>query len=81
MTHRHAFATLILAAALSLGTLNVVNAEKRYCKEMESCAEAVESWCSGHSDRDRDGDGIPCENICRSRQQTLAEQALIGCTL
>ena len=56
-------------------------AEKRYCKQMESCAEAVESWCNGHSDRDRDGDGIPCENICRSREQTLAEEALIGCSL
>lgn len=81
MTCGYALATSILAVAISIGPLDVVKAEKRYCKEMESYAEAVESWCNGHSDRDRDGDGIRCENICRSRQQTLAQEALIGCTL
>lgn len=39
---------------------------KRYCKEMSSCAEAKHylNVC-GVSRLDRDGDGIPCEAICK----------------
>ena len=39
---------------------------KRYCKEMNSCAEAkfYLNEC-GVSRLDRDRDGIPCESICR----------------
>ena len=39
---------------------------KRYCREMTSCAEArfYLSRC-GVSRLDRDGDGVPCETICR----------------
>ena len=39
---------------------------KRYCKEMDSCAEAkfYLNQC-GVSRLDRDNDGIPCESICR----------------
>lgn len=80
MTVRKRIAVVFSALAVLAG-VGEVSAEKRYCKEMDSCAEAVESWCNGHADRDRDGDGIPCENICRSREQTLAEEELIGCTL
>jgi hypothetical protein len=52
-----------------------------YCKDMKNCAEAVESWCGGEADRDRDGDGIPCENVCKSREQTMREEEKIGCQL
>lgn len=40
--------------------------EKRYCREMTSCAEArfYLSQC-GLSRLDADSDGIPCESICR----------------
>lgn len=40
--------------------------EKKYCKEMSSCAEAKFhlNQC-GERRLDRDGDGIPCENVCR----------------
>ena len=40
--------------------------ERKYCKEMTSCAEAKYhlNEC-GESRLDRDGDGIPCENVCR----------------
>lgn len=39
---------------------------KRYCKEMSSCAEAMFflNEC-GMSKLDRDGDGKPCENVCK----------------
>jgi hypothetical protein len=63
-------------AMATLAGIGVAWAEKRYCKEMESCAEAVENWCNGHAHRDRDGDGIPCENICPSWVQSLAEEEL-----
>jgi len=40
--------------------------QKRYCKEMSSCAEAryFLETC-GVSSLDRDGDGTPCESLCR----------------
>ena len=39
---------------------------KRYCSQMDSCAEArfYLNTC-GLKKLDRDGDGIPCENVCR----------------
>ena len=41
-------------------------AERKYCKEMSSCAEAKYhlNEC-GEGRLDRDGDGVPCENVCR----------------
>ncbi|PJG82140.1 cold-shock protein [Caviibacterium pharyngocola] len=37
-----------------------------YCKNMESCEQAkfYLNQC-GESRLDRDGDGVPCENICK----------------
>lgn len=49
------------------------------CKQVDSCEEAVESWCGGYSRADADKDGIPCENICRSREQVEEIQSRIGC--
>ncbi len=38
---------------------------KKYCKNMSSCEEAYYKLNTcGHKRLDRDGDGIPCENIC-----------------
>ncbi|WP_033915804.1 excalibur calcium-binding domain-containing protein [Campylobacter sputorum] len=55
---------------LLLLSFNLLNAEvdcsvKKYCKQMKSCTEAKEylQKC-GFSNLDRDGDGIPCENVC-----------------
>ena len=47
------------ATAFTCGT-------KRYCREMASCAEArfYLSQC-GLTRLDGDGDGIPCEKLCR----------------
>ena len=39
---------------------------KRYCREMSSCDEAkFHSRNCGLSSLDGDGDGVPCESICR----------------
>lgn len=35
------------------------------CKQIKTCAEAhYKLSVCGHSDRDRDNDGIPCEDLC-----------------
>lgn len=46
--------------------LNEKCGQKRYCKEMDSCDEAMFflSDC-GLSSLDGDGDGVPCESLCR----------------
>lgn len=51
----------------------------RTCKQVASCAEAVELWCSGYHRADADGDGIPCENICHSRAEVDGIREAIGC--
>lgn len=50
------------------------------CKSYRSCAEAVKAWCEGrHPGADRDKDGIPCENVCRSLRKVKAEKTKINC--
>ena len=40
--------------------------KKKYCKEMTSCKEAIFYLeVCGDKNLDRDGDGIPCENVCK----------------
>ena len=51
----------------------------RTCRDVSSCREAVILWCGGYRRADGDGDGIPCENVCRSRSQVEAIQEEIGC--
>ena len=60
--------TLLLIAILSIFISQVSIA--KLCSVYQSCAEVI----SDHPDgifgiRDRDKDGIPCENVCRSRKQ------------
>ena len=51
------------------------------CKSYGSCREAVIAWCAGqHPRADGDNDGIPCENVCRSRADVVAIMAEIGCS-
>ena len=47
-------------------------AARRGCKAVSTCRDAVEMWCSGYAGTDRDKDGIPCENVCKSRGQNSA---------
>ena len=58
---------------------NLRFAQRRSCKAMLSCEEAVQAWCNGYSGADRDKDGIPCENVCRSKAQVDAIKERIGC--
>ncbi|ACV27211.1 hypothetical protein [Kangiella koreensis] len=42
----------------------------KYCKYYRSCAEVIADHPDGKfGKRDGDNDDIPCENVCRSRQQ------------
>lgn len=70
--------TLAIVAIL-LATSSSVAIAQRSCKAASTCREAVEMWCNGYSGADRDNDGIPCETVCRSRQQVEAIQKEIGC--
>lgn len=41
---------------------------KYYCKEMDSCGEAMHYMrVCGLMRLDGDGDGVPCENVCGTR--------------
>ncbi|MGD9913476.1 MAG: excalibur calcium-binding domain-containing protein [Rhizobiaceae bacterium] len=51
----------------------------RSCKQVSSCAEAVQIWCDGYRRADGDGDGIPCENVCSSLEEVERLRAEIGC--
>ncbi len=54
-------------------------AQRRSCQAVSTCQEAVEMWCGGYSRADGDGDGIPCENVCRSKSQVDKIKEEIGC--
>ncbi|PVE21012.1 calcium-binding protein [Microvirga sp. KLBC 81] len=54
-------------------------AQRRSCKAVSTCEEAVEMWCGGYSRADGDDDGIPCENVCRSLSQVEAIKKKVGC--
>lgn len=84
------FAVLVLAAVAAGGiSLSAEASSQRAkewlmarggtCKAVSTCEEAVELWCGGYSRADGDGDGIPCENVCRSKSQVDAIKQKIGC--
>lgn len=54
-------------------------AARRGCKAVSTCREAVEMWCGGYAGADRDKDGIPCENVCKSKAEVDRIKAEIGC--
>jgi len=57
----------------------IILAQRQSCKSASSCQEAVEMWCGGYRRADADGDGTPCENVCRSRAQVDKIRQEIGC--
>jgi hypothetical protein len=75
--------TLIgLLASGAIGATSPVQflvAQRQSCKAASTCQEAVEMWCGGYRDADRDRDGIPCENVCRSKSQVDKIKEDIGC--
>ncbi|MGG7074555.1 excalibur calcium-binding domain-containing protein [Campylobacter sp. 9BO] len=56
---------LMLAVASFLFSKEEFDCSKKYCKEMSSCKEAMHylNVCKV-AKFDKDGDGIPCENVC-----------------
>ena len=54
-------------------------AQRRSCKAVSSCEEAVRMWRGGYRRADGDNDGIPCENVCSTKQEVDAIRARIGC--
>ena len=58
---------------------NVRVAQRRTCKSVSSCEEAVQLWCGGYRRADGDNDGIPCENVCSSVSEVEEIEAQIGC--
>ncbi|WP_268883409.1 excalibur calcium-binding domain-containing protein [Jiella pelagia] len=54
-------------------------AQRRTCKSVSSCEEAVRLWCGGYTRADGDNDGIPCENVCSSKREVDEIRARIGC--
>jgi hypothetical protein len=57
----------------------ILMAQRRSCKAVSTCEEAVEMWCGGYSRADGDDDGIPCENVCRSLSQVETIKKKVGC--
>ena len=56
----------VSSAAVTQKVNNATCGSKRYCGEMTSCKEAMYFLNScGLSRLDGDGDGIPCESLCR----------------
>ena len=59
----------ILSFVAILLSISGVAAAKS-CKSYRSCAEVIADYPDGRFGRkDRDKDGIPCENVCRSIKQ------------
>ena len=58
----------VASEARSNNSDNATCGSKRYCGEMSSCEEAkyfLNSSGLSRLDGDGDGDGIPCESLCR----------------
>lgn len=51
----------------------------RTCKDVRSCEEAVILWCNGYKRADADKDGIPCENVCKTKAEVDRIREKIGC--
>ncbi len=67
-------------AALLLYVASTTVAFAAKCADYSSCREAVIAWCEGkHPRADGDGDGIPCENVCKSRDQVEKIKKEINC--
>ncbi|MDO4698167.1 MAG: excalibur calcium-binding domain-containing protein [Pasteurellaceae bacterium] len=59
-------ALFIITALFSLNSIATeYDCDRKYCKAMGSCDEAYyQLQICGFTGLDRDGDGVPCENIC-----------------
>lgn len=76
--HAHAGASPLWSEPI-VGTPQATLVAARTCKQVSSCEEAVRLWCGGYRRADADGDGIPCENVCSTREEVDRIRAAIGC--
>lgn len=62
---------LIFISVISLSAYAAkFDCSPKYCKEMKSCAEAkYKLQQCGMDELDRDGDGVPCENVCGKKRR------------
>lgn len=68
------------ASALLVMQSMIPSAYAARCTDYTSCREAVIAWCGGtHPKADRDKDGIPCGNVCKSLAQMNRIRREIGC--
>jgi len=59
---------LVSSLFILLLTPSISNAKS--CKKYKSCYEVISDYPDGYFGRkDRDKDGIPCENVCHSKKQ------------
>ena len=69
---------LAITCSVIFSFSSVANAAR--CADYSTCRQAVINWCNGsHPRADGDKDGIPCENVCRSRAQVEEIKREIGC--
>lgn len=70
---------IIGVAIVAAAVLSPTSSWSQSCKQARNCDDAVKMWCNGYSGADRDRDGIPCENVCKSRAQVDAAKKRVGC--
>ena len=54
-----------LLLALAAGLLLAAPGQAQTCSQLRTCAEAMQALQAGNSKLDKDGDGIPCESLCK----------------
>ncbi len=64
--------TLLAITAASATWALAFDCVEKKCDEMLSCAEAYHHWkVCGEGIRDRDHDGVPCENVCGKTREEM----------
>lgn len=78
---RSRWIVLALAAAVLIAALvwSVASAQAQTCGDMSTCEEAVILWCEGYGRADGDGDGIPCETVCCTKERVDEIRDEVGC--
>lgn len=78
-----AYFSLIAAGVLGMlacpGPTSAFDCSPAQCPDIQTCAEAKYKLdVCGHSERDADSDGIPCEALCGDSTALYAARARIG---
>jgi hypothetical protein len=55
----------LAAGVLAAGVLAAPPVQEQTCRQFRTCADAVKALEAGNRRLDRDGDGIPCETLCK----------------